>query len=393
MWIALLFVGNLWAAPLLQTPRTLSHQDYSQDPAIRAKKPVLIYFANDVEVRLSTDWSAGLRKLVQSLESASGTADEQAFLQELAKRLVGDIDAFNYEVELERAALTDALCISGSRFEAGLAIFRNSGNSPHPANRNLYARIPWEYCPATSKDGLLRRTSVDLPLYKELATDGLSLAQPLTAANGIYSALQAVQSVFPPSDHRYILVIKSFADAEHFIQPWFQRDLSKVSGPQAVAALLAGRASLTEPGGTAVLRGARLYVPLQAVLGPLAAEPLMQALSVSKQDFLEAMGQLGGGDPRQGVYFTAFLSDGPVGALELSREAKLQKYARVGDYQPLNIYSAHLYAARQQGEALNHGLPYADLFKSNGLLRGDMSRDFSDRFDVWLNKLSQGGLP
>lgn len=365
-------------------------ESLSSDPAIRAKKPVLIYYANDVRTRYTGGFDRNVRALTSALENHQvddPTARE--FLTNLANRIPADVDGFNFAVDEELDALLEGLARDRFQYAAGLAIFRNNGNSVSVDDRGWEVRIPWECSRSeNSGEGTIRKT-MTLFVDKEFMGHPFWPAQPLTSPYALITALEAVKLVFPEETHRYFLVIKSRGDKDHFLLPWLEGDVTQVDPKLIAEKVLERRDELTREDGVGIRDELAIYGILNDVLRKLDPAPApLKDLSFQKDQLLESLAQLGGGDPRRGMYFTCLLCDTVDGGLELSDLPKLRKYAKAGDYTALNLKSVGQIYTRQ-GTIASQPLPYDKLF----FQFGPRADDFHDQVERWLTKYIRENQP
>ncbi len=367
--------------------RASSGADISEEASVKEKKTVVIYFANDVHTRYASGFDLNIRTITSALEDyIAADEDEAKFMVALAGRFLLDMDAFNRAVDEERDDLVSKICSKASEFKStSLAIFRNNGN---PGMRqNVFdweTAVPWEFCSAENNQDHLTRKNLRVVMRGEIQFDPLWEAQPIGFSQVFSNAISAVKAEFPPETHRYILIIKSQGDENHFMTPWLSTSVRGLDPSAIATALLAQRDALTEADRVTLKRGRQIYRTINRVLSSLAPNPNLPYLSSRKDLLLEHIAALGGGDPLRGMIFPVILFDSPDAALEKATVSKLTELVEEGDYTELNLRNVgSLYTARNGGELAS--APYQELFMLP-YITSSSSRDFEVHLRRWLER-------
>lgn len=357
----------------------------AEDPKIKARIPVLIYYANDTYYSVVED--KGFENLNVIREAIlKGAADpnigkdDKVYLEQVAQRLRDDWLDFMRAVDTEAHELQNNVCRRNARYKMGLAVFRNA-NMPAIRNDEFETDrdVSWSYCKPDDKGGIEGPTSKfwTIRWFEDFRYD----SQPLSHPRVFESAIQQVREVFPPEKYKYILLTKSHGSKEMSITPNLVIDASRLEADQIKTALLdhKKRGAATQGG---ALDDIKTLMPtlasfngVNAALAPLAGSsgrfPADQ-VGVSKRRYLEVINQEGGGDPTSGMYFPLIFMESCNSQLQSSSDAWIRDTIVIGydaaskqekiSYAGLNIRNVgKLYTSNTRGLAYRT-LRYAEMF-------------------------------
>ncbi len=384
-----------------------------------ARKPVLVHYANDIRLQLFEGQShfmdfldnhvrhihSKLATELEEVESDTRLGSEEknkkvtdlrtglAKLEKMLNFVRHSIALFNDRAETEANYLKVGLSAKSGP-NAALASFRN-GSSPVT---KMYGKSfkTWQLCGAAADRDVREIPSWELSKTSaiQVEPDFYKESQPLSSASVFQDFLTELKRAFPPEHFEYILVVKSYSDAENVLRPLFS-----FTGDDVVRILNAARAdfAFSKKLENALLDAAS-KVPdvehskfedypsrsfLVQVADSLRNSLLPEAAStpvspLSKYDFLNKLSLAGGGDPGKGMYFRAVVLEGNQTALELSSNEELKKL-KAGDYTPLEIRNiGTLYTL--DGDAKPNMINYKRLFSSE---RGS-EPDFATHFEKLL---------
>jgi len=394
-FLSIVFLASFARAaegPLNPGLRMSSGADLIGEPVVKDKKPVFVFIANDVQANIGGGFHQNVSAITSALKNYEKVDEkERLFLDDLVKRIPADLEAFNLNVDQERDHLIQGICRKDSLiFPASLIVFRNSG-SPAVEHEDAWElRVPYEYCRVGGELGDTVRSSMKIVINGFLRDHFLSVSQPFTNRNAFNAMMRTLRKVFPEEQHRYLLVAKSRSDANHFFLPWFEADVTKVDPAEIATAVLKARAELTERDGVTAKKGQALYRPLNDVLKQLAPYAFFDFLTTGKVDVLETLASLGGGDPRQGAYFSSVVVSASDSQLELASDELLKRYAKPGDYSGMELKNIGKYYSRKETGKME-SLEFHHLFGPFVIPASVVG--FDARTEAWLKLMSKGSRP
>lgn len=363
------------------------------DPAIRQKKVVLIYYANDTyapheEEPAQKNRDTLLRKIRASAAS-NLPKEKKDRLEKTAARISDDWVTFRRTVIEESDFLKTNVCRENNRLGMGLAIFRNSDNDVY--RRDEYLRdLKWSWCsPDGSSDPNAR---FQIPSFRD---DFRYQSQPLSHKSVFKKALEEVFKVFPPGLYRYILITKSHGSSEMALTPHLTADVSAIPEAEiwsAIADRAGGVAGLgNNKDETPTLGNNKDETPtlneVNIVLGsapPPAGRTLPQPAGVTKRDYIQILYDFGGQNPRQGMFFPLVFMESCKSDLKLSRDEDLASVLREheGNYKGFRMENVGLLFTSDMNGLGYRTINYEDLL--NGFRYRSLA-DFQDRLRQYLN--------
>ncbi len=224
---------------------------------------VLIYYAN------ATEPDPVESESYDTIVNWLATADD-ARLRQVADRINRDRQLFPAVLELERRAIESAA--EGSALDLGIVILTNGLSRRglirvrHPGGGG-FAEQPFEF------------PRSDLAVLK---------TNPLAEARVLSAALHRVAEIFPPADHRFVLVTKSHGSKTHAVMPRL-----------AVRAADTDRETILATVSESAPQSERLSWD--------------ERIGISKQSYLEALGRAGAVD---GMRFDAVVMESCHGAID-----------------------------------------------------------------------------
>jgi hypothetical protein len=208
------------------------------DPAERAKIPVLIYYLNesyyyekdrDQKLSVRQNWDY-LLKSINGCGSQGFNAGDTQLLKEVSDRLVSDakdfVDAGYWEYGIIRSLMSknprlkNFIFKNASATSLGRESFEVQGEP-----------TPWKSFPV-------------LPANAE----EVYRFQPLMRPEVLQSALEEVKRLAPPDKHRYVLISKSHGNATMAATAFLAKDISSLSQKQICATLLDHQKTIANAG-------------------------------------------------------------------------------------------------------------------------------------------------
>jgi|GEM_PF-3595325 len=338
----------------LNAGQGMSQTSIEDDPKIKARIPVLIYYANDTHYSVHEDKSYdNMIKLVQAIDSAQTdkniSAEDKAYLSLVSKRLTDDWTSFMRAVDAESMELQSYACRKNARYKMGLAIFRNSSMASIRYDEYQTDRdVNWYYCKPDGRDGIEGPTAKiwNIRWFDDFRYD----SQPLSHPRVFEGALKQVREVFPAEKYKYILVTKSHGSSEMSITPNLVIDASGLQAADINKTLLAHKTARNSAG--AELEDFKTLMPtlasfngVNAALATIAQTNdgrfSAEQIGVNKRRYLEVLNQEGGGDPTSGMYFPLVFMESCNSQLQSSSDDWIQETINVGrnkvSYAGLNL--------------------------------------------------------
>jgi hypothetical protein len=368
--------------------------DHSMAPEILAKTPVIVLYAGDVDTRFDSDFSRNLQPLLAALSSPEADADaDDLFLARVREFILHDMAMLAGSTDREVAVLRREFCVANPKMKAGLAVFRNGGNTPTPSGQFDWEFFSsWEaFRPDQLPEGAdtpaaVRRTwSIlnALPLFRTVEWPAQMTNHRLILGR----AMEELRLVFPVDRHRFILFLKGRGDAEHVLISQYGFDTSKLDRTKLREAFLAAKKRFVfgnETPEAFVFRG-EVTTIVHEVLESLL--PRFSPLKGIKKDelVLELFGG-GGGRPLEGMYFTKVILLSTYGRFSLSDVYK--ENVTDGDYRGLDLHSVgriHHLDAMAQSE-----FPFRRLLYPGGIKAALRPTDILEtRIDHLLSQLQK----
>lgn len=383
--------------------------------AMRAKKQkvVVVYYANDGYSPNSDDPAyVNLQAVVRTLRAAVDSEpdpQEQQRFNILAEKLETEWARLSGSIRNDVAALTKVLCqkvpAAYRDTVAGLAVFRNFDNeSSLNAGSDYMSRsirtLKYTVCRPENPDRS-ENFSFELPRNESFPF----LSQPLSHPLAFQRALESLRSpqLFPPANHRYILITKSHGSDEIAIAPHFSVDMvDYLETPQGQADFIKAVKAKKTIGGLEKMGGDPILSDMDDVLKQTRPQAAAD-VGVSKSDFVQILRDLSMGDATQNMNFPIVLMQSCRSDLRYATKGDVNwvlstspfpntKPAPAGqketppDYKPFGMLNlGWIYTSDRNGLGYE-SIVYNELTS----MRYQMQPDFEDNFKQFLDAITAG---
>ncbi len=414
----------------LQAGQAMSSPQLIDDPAIRAKKVVLVYYVNDTYAPTDDDFAsvnkdALLAKLRSGIASDKTNANEKTKLGKIVTRVSDDWSGFRRTVDEDVRYLTRSVCLQNSRYDMGLIIFRNFGSDAPSIPRAGRTQDPertlnFDYCLPGQ-----RKEQGTLSYYA--FPDFRLLAQPLSSSLVFKKAIDKVMEFFPSGGYRYVMITKSHGSRDMAVAPHLSVDVRNMPDEEVWRSVV-GKAP---PAGTQVaaadgqnvvgldadkmdnpildadkmdnpiLDADKMDNPIldeidtvlmkdQVAKSPVPLEPV----GISKKEYLQMIQRVGGRDPKLGMYFPIVFMEACKSGLEyITNDPTILSRIKIDSptekYVGLNVQNIGLLYTSDK-----KGLGYQTIdFKEIFDAIGNDANDFSDALRGYLDAKARSARP
>jgi len=338
-----------------------------EDPLMRQKTPVLIYYANDtVAPLLRAPAFTNLYRLISMLEEGgrahSLSEADRKYLSSVASNLTKDWDDFRESVLAEYRSLDSFICGESPRFPVALAMFSNSMMqlSETRADYDTGRSVRWLSCENGQRHG---PNDWRVPWFGDFRYD----SQPLSHPSVFKQALEEVRNRFPPAKYRYILVTKSHGSAELAMTPNLVADISSITQQDLWKSILTHR----DKAGQGELSDIKVAYPLLSSLDGVNAALANYAgngarpIGVSKLQYLETLVGLDRSISGEGMYFPIVFMESCKSDLRLSTNPEIREALEqhTSSYAGLELTNVGLLYASDHRGLPYRTMNYQDLFK------------------------------
>ncbi len=311
-------------------------------PEIHAKKPVLIYYANDRNLVAGTDpvqkrYSELIGMWKRMANEKSGTPEFRKQAGRVAAALEQDAERFPRSVDQEMVLLRELFCSDKAPLNVGLVLVRNWGSVSLVDTRYASVKktlLRYEYClpvsgtntPVLQTRYLAREWDAD----KVLDIQDALLAQPLSFKMVFDWFLADVAKVFSPEEYRFAFYGKTHGTNAYFFEgpltATFMEKAPEVVLP-AVMEVLSEVKALSDGSATPRTIAAIVYNAFQK-LDPVPPELPDSNQFLEKGAFLQSLSDLVAGNALKTMHFSHVVIDSNFAPVELSPVQNARDFMR-----------------------------------------------------------------